>query len=77
MMGNAGRCIDWPGLMRAGLHGLGLQPREFWALTPLELMVMLGRDGSQPGFSRASLESLMARFPDLATDRNGGTDDRT
>ena len=23
--------LDWPGLMRAGMHGLGLRPAEFWA----------------------------------------------
>jgi uncharacterized phage protein (TIGR02216 family) len=45
--------IDWPGLMRAGLHGLGLRPVEFWALTPVELMLMLGREGPMPG-SRAT-----------------------
>jgi uncharacterized phage protein (TIGR02216 family) len=58
------RRIDWPGLMRAGLYGLGLQPREFWALTPMELAMMLGREGAAPGMSRGALETLMSRFPD-------------
>ncbi len=66
------RRIDWPGLMRAGMHGLGLRPRDFWELTPLELMLMLGREGAEPGFSRASLETLMARFPDRMKERNVG-----
>ena len=26
------RPFDWPGLMRAGMQGLGLKPHEFWAL---------------------------------------------
>ncbi|WP_414707750.1 phage tail assembly chaperone [Rhodobacter sp. NTK016B] len=53
--------------MRAGLHGLGLRPTEFWALTPLELMIMLGRDeASRPGFTRARLEALLQRYPDAA-----------
>ena len=26
--------FDWPALMRLGLHGLGLTPDRFWALTP-------------------------------------------
>lgn len=56
--------LDWPGLMRAGLHGLGLKPAEFWALTPLELMLMLGRDAPAGALTRARLDSLMARFPD-------------
>lgn len=60
--------LDWPGLMRAGLHGLGLTPGAFWALTPVELMLMLGRAPSAPGsgsgMTRAGLADLMARFPD-------------
>ena len=58
--------MDWAGLMRAGLHGLGLKPAEFWALTPVELMLMLGRDpGAGPTvLTRSGLAALMARFPD-------------
>lgn len=56
--------LDWSGLMRAGLHGLGLTPTAFWALTPVELMLMLGRAPSAPGMTRAGLADLMARFPD-------------
>lgn len=61
-----GRGLDWPGLMRAGLHGLGLRPAEFWALTPAELMVMLGRDEAAMGggLTRARLEGLLRRYPD-------------
>lgn len=62
----SGRGLDWPGLMRAGLHGLRLHPAEFWALTPAELALMLG---VEPGaraaaMSRSGLDALMARFPD-------------
>jgi len=72
------RRIDWPALMRAGLSGLGLHPRDFWGLTPIELVLMLGREGIEPGFSRNSLESLMARFPDRTKCENaGGTDERS
>lgn len=58
--------MDWPGLLRAGLHGLGLKPAEFWALTPVELMLMLGRDpeGGAAVLTRSGLAALMARFPD-------------
>ena len=61
-----GARLDWPGMMRAGLHGLGLHPRDFWALTPVELMLMLGRDpgAGAAGFTRARLEALIARYPD-------------
>jgi uncharacterized phage protein (TIGR02216 family) len=58
--------LDWPGLMRAGLGGLGLQPAEFWDLTPLELQLLLGPQGASAGLSRSGLEDLMSRFPDTA-----------
>lgn len=56
--------FDWAGLMRLGLRGLGLRPAEFWALTPIELMVMLGRDQARPPMGRARLEELARAFPD-------------
>ena len=37
--------LDWAGLMRAGMRGLGLRPDQFWRLSPAELMLMLGVDG--------------------------------
>ncbi|MBE3639734.1 rcc01693 family protein [Mangrovicoccus algicola] len=56
--------LDWPGLMRAGLCELRLRPRDFWALTPAELELMLGRDAAMPTMNRAGLEALARRFPD-------------
>ena len=56
--------FDWPGLMRAGMLGLRLRPVEFWALTPAELLLMLGLDGAQPTMARARLEELAAAYPD-------------
>jgi uncharacterized phage protein (TIGR02216 family) len=56
--------FDWPALMRAGLQGLGLKPAEFWALTPVELRLMLGeREGVRP-MARDGLEALLRAFPD-------------
>lgn len=63
--------IDWGGLMRAGIAGLGLRPWEFWALTPGELALMLGEGGAAPGLGRAGLAALMARFPDGKGTRDG------
>ena len=61
--------LDWPALMGAGINGLGLKPSEFWALTPLELLLMLGRgDGATP-LGRDRLVELAAAFPD-ATERS-------
>ena len=56
--------LDWPALMRAGMRGLGLRPAEFWALTPAELLLMLGLDGGPAAMGRARLAELAAAFPD-------------
>ena len=56
--------IDWPGLIRAGLHGLRLKPDAFWRLTPIELRIMLGAEGATPPLTRARLAELAAAFPD-------------
>jgi uncharacterized phage protein (TIGR02216 family) len=64
--------IDWPGLMRAGMQGLGLAPEVFWRLTPMELRVMLGVEAMLPPLTRARLEELARRYPD----RKGPKDDR-
>lgn len=62
--------IDWPGLMRAGIHGLGLTPEVFWRLTPAELRLMLGADAQAP-LTRARLEELAAAFPDRKRGEDG------
>ncbi|MFC0340080.1 rcc01693 family protein [Paracoccus niistensis] len=56
--------LDWPGLMRAGMRGLGLRPREFWDLTPAELALMLGIEFGAGAMTRGRLDALMAEFPD-------------
>ncbi|MAM61061.1 rcc01693 family protein [Maritimibacter sp. UBA3975] len=60
--------FDWPGLLRLGMRALGLKPQEFWALTPAELTLMLGRDGAAVTLDRARLEELAAAFPDAPQD---------
>lgn len=60
--------FDWAGLMRAGLRELRLLPREFWALTPFELLVMLGREGGGgTAMARVRLEELARAYPDAPT----------
>ncbi len=60
--------FDWPALMRAGLMGLGLKPDDFWALTPAELLVMLGLEGGGNGvLNRGRLAELSAQYPDENT----------
>ncbi|TCP42328.1 rcc01693 family protein [Rhodovulum marinum] len=61
--------FDWGALMKAGIRGLGLRPAEFWALTPAELMLMLGAVGGPAPMSRARLEELARAFPDNKKDQ--------
>ncbi|WP_438667771.1 rcc01693 family protein [Pseudogemmobacter sonorensis] len=75
----SGARIDWPGLVRAGLHRLGLAPGAFWALTPVELKIMLGADQAAAPLTRARLAELAAAFPDAmkgADDGGTGKPDR-
>jgi uncharacterized phage protein (TIGR02216 family) len=57
--------IDWAGLMQVGLHGLGMQPAEFWRLTPVELRIKLGAQSSSAPLTRARLDDLARAFPDV------------
>lgn len=56
--------FDWAALMRAGLHGLRLRPRDFWELTPAELAMMLGQSKGVAPMSRSQLDQLLAVYPD-------------
>jgi len=61
--------FDFVGLLRAALApqalgGLGLRPHQFWALTPIEVQLMLGREAGGALMSRARLEELAAAYPD-------------
>ncbi|MCO4841469.1 MAG: phage tail assembly chaperone [Yoonia sp.] len=56
--------MDWPNLLRAGLHVLRLRPAEFWALTPAELQVMLGLDEKLMPMARDRLAELERAYPD-------------
>lgn len=62
--------LDWPGLMRAGMQGLGLRPDQFWALSPAELALMLGVSAGPPAMTRDRLADLAARFPDMPPGRD-------
>lgn len=65
--------VNWPDLMRAGMTSLRLQPDEFWALTPSELMVMLGHSSGDAPLGRARLADLLRLYPD---DARGATTER-
>ncbi len=64
----APRRIDWPGLMRLGLHRLRLSPQDFWRLTPLELRIMLGAETAAAPMTRSRLDELAAAYPDTSKD---------
>ncbi|WP_322892647.1 MULTISPECIES: rcc01693 family protein [unclassified Yoonia] len=66
--------LDWPGLLRAGLCTLRLQPGQFWALTPAELHLMLGAQAGPAPMTRAGLDALARAYPD---DVKGNDDERS
>ena len=66
--------IDWPGLIRVGLHGLGLEPAVFWRLSPAELRIMLGAEAATPPLTRARLAELAAAYPDSKREMSDGSD---
>lgn len=69
--------LDWPELMRLGLHGLRLEPRVFWGLTPAELAMMAGEVAGSPPLTRSRLAELIAAWPDgPEAARKGSGDDR-
>lgn len=57
--------VKWASLMFAAIGGLGLRPADFWALTPAELMLMLGDGPADTPMNRSRLEDLITAFPDL------------
>lgn len=64
--------FDWGALMRAGIQGLGLRPAEFWALTPGELVLMLGDAAGGAPLSRARLDELAKSYPDKKRENKNG-----
>lgn len=56
--------LDWPALMRLGLRQLRLHPRDFWSLTPAELLLMAGLEAGAGPLTRDRLNDLAARYPD-------------
>lgn len=56
--------FDWPLLMEAGVRGAGLRPAEFWALTPADLMLILGPGAAASPMARDALAALEATYPD-------------
>ena len=70
MTSRQGEGLAWVELMRLGLGTLRLSPEVFWAMTPVELqralegVGILAVGGAGGWMERATLEGLMAQFPD-------------
>lgn len=65
--------IAWRDLMRFGLSELQISPKDFWQLTPSELLMMAGEPGgSMNAVDRSGLAALMRQFPDEQRSDNGG-----
>ncbi|MEM6478701.1 MAG: rcc01693 family protein [Pseudomonadota bacterium] len=56
--------FDWPAMMRAGLAEMGLKPAEFWALTPVEFLLMSGAAAGPQPMRRSAFDALLDQFPD-------------
>ena len=56
--------MDWAGLVNVGIGKLGLQPTEFWALSPIELQVMLGLQDTMMPMQRSRMAALLDAYPD-------------
>lgn len=56
--------LDWPALMRLGVGRLRLPPAEFWRLTPIEFLLLIGRQSSAAPTTRETLDQLVRTFPD-------------
>lgn len=68
MMGAGG--LDWPGLMRVGMAGLGLRPEQFWRLTPAELALLLGDPSALLPMGRSRLDDLRSQWPDAGQEKS-------
>ena len=56
--------LDWAGMVRSGFRNGGLRPHEVWALTPAELLLLIGPEQSAAPLGRGGLDELLASFPD-------------
>lgn len=56
--------FDWAELLRLGVTRLRLSPRDFWALTPVELMLMLGPEARLRPMDKTGLQALLEAYPD-------------
>ncbi len=56
--------FEWSKLLGVGLKHLGLSPAEFWALTPAEFSLIVGRATGPAPMTRGGLDALLRSYPD-------------
>ena len=56
--------FDWPALMRAGMHGLGLRPDQFRPLPPPSYFSFSGRTQEQRHSTARGFSISQTEFPD-------------
>ncbi|WP_298256660.1 phage tail assembly chaperone [uncultured Litoreibacter sp.] len=56
--------FDWPALLRVSASA-GVRPAEFWALTPAELILVLGLEAVEKPLNRARLAELERMYSDV------------
>ena len=56
--------LAWHAILDRGVSILKLHPRDLWALTPYEFLLMSGLAGHSKPMTRDRLQSLMDAFPD-------------
>jgi uncharacterized phage protein (TIGR02216 family) len=58
--------FPWDVVMHVGFYLLRLSSRDFWALTPVEFLLMTGAARPREmAAGRAELDALMRAFPDV------------
>lgn len=57
--------LDWASMLRAGFRSSGLRPHEVWALTPAELLLLIGPNQGVLPLRRQGLKALIEAFPDM------------
>lgn len=64
------KSFDWDRLLRESATRLGLRPAEFWALTPIELIRMLGLSLGAAPMTRSRLFELDAAMAEQHRERS-------
>lgn len=65
--------IAWGDLQRFGIGHMRLSPKDFWALTPRELMILAGISEFGAGhLDKSGLDALMRAYPDAKVGGNDG-----